>query len=228
MTPVLLLWDIDGTLIRSGGVGERALVRATRETQGVDFDLRQLDWAGRTDRRIAEMILDQLGRPRTPEAVHALVEAYLDSLADEIGRSRGTVLPGVSEILEHVDASDRFFQGLLTGNMERGAEIKLGHYGLCRFFPFGAFADDASDRNELGPHAIRKAAAYHEMTFSAERTFIIGDTPHDIECGKVIGARTVAVATGTYPADALEAHRPDALFADLADVEAVLNVIEQG
>ncbi len=226
MTPALLLWDIDGTLIQSGGAGERALVRATETTQNVSFDLHQLDWAGRTDRRIAEMILDRLGRPRTAESVADLVEAYLDSLAEEIGRRQGTILPGIASILEHIDKSDRFFQGLLTGNMKRGAEIKLGHYGLWRYFPFGAFADDAVHRNELGPHALRKAVACHGVEFPPDRTFVIGDTPHDIDCGKVIGARTIAVATGKYGVEALETHQPDALFNDFADFEALLNALE--
>ncbi len=227
MAPILVLWDIDGTLIHSGGAGERALVRATRLAEDADLDLRQIDWAGRTDRHIAEMILEHLGRPVTLEAANAIVEAYLDSLRDEIGARQGTILPGIAAILEYIDRSHRFAQGLLTGNVARGAETKLAHFDLWRYFPFGAFADDAIHRKDLGPHALRKATAHHGTRFSPDRTFVIGDTPHDITCGKAIGAHTLAVATGKFTEDALREHQPTAVFTDLADTDAFFAVLEE-
>ena len=114
---------------------------------------------------------------------------------------------------------------LLTGNVERGARIKLGHHGLSHFFKFGAFADDSQWRNELGPVALRRARELHGVEFTPERVFVIGDTPHDIACGKVIGARTIAVATGQYSLEELNAHTPHAAFSDLSDTAAFLRTV---
>ena len=114
---------------------------------------------------------------------------------------------------------------LLTGNLERGAEIKLTHYGLWNYFEFGAYADDHSDRNRLGPFAQARAKEHHGVEFPPERIFVLGDTPHDITCGKVIGAKTVAIATGGYSREQLAAHAPDFLFDDLADVPGVLTAL---
>ena len=116
-------------------------------------------------------------------------------------------------------------QGLLTGNVERGARTKLSHHDLWDHFPFGAFADDSEFRNELGPHALRRAHAHTGVHFPPTRTWIIGDTPHDIACARVIGANVIAVATGTHTAAELAAHSPDALLADLADAAAFWNII---
>lgn len=226
-TPLLLLWDIDGTLIRSGGAGERALVRAVRDVEKVDFDLREVDWAGRTDRQIAEMILDRLGRPATWEAAAAIIDAYLDHLPGEMHAKGGIILPGIASILEYVDGSQRFTQGLLTGNMERSAKTKLDYYHLSRYFVFGAFADDAIHRNDLGPHALRKAAEHHGIRFAGHQTCVIGDTPHDIACGKAIGARTLAVATGKYTEASLREHKPTAVFTDLSDTDAFFAILEE-
>ena len=117
-------------------------------------------------------------------------------------------------------------QGLLTGNLQRGAEVKLTHHKVWHYFEFGAYADDSTHRNDLGPHALRRAKEKHAVEFSPDRTFIIGDTPHDIECGKVIGARTIAVATGKYSEAELSSHEPTAVFGNFADTAAFLRVID--
>lgn len=226
-TPILLLWDIDGTLIRTGGAGESALVRATRTVLGADLDLHQLDWPGRTDRRIAEMILEHLGHPVTAEKTGELLEAYLEYLPEELSPHEGVVLPGIAAIVRNVDADESLAQGLLTGNMERGARTKLTHVDLWRYFPFGAFADDSVDRNDLAPHALRKAAAFHGREFSPESTYVIGDTPHDIACGQVVGARTIAVATGKHSEDALRERGPTALLRNLADPAAFFDLLDR-
>ena len=114
---------------------------------------------------------------------------------------------------------------LLTGNLERGAQIKLSHYGLWNYFEFGAYADDNADRNRLGPFAQARARERHGVEFPPERTFVLGDTPHDITCGRVIGAKTVAIATGGCPRETLAAYQPDFLFDDLSDVPGVLAVL---
>ena len=221
----LILWDIDGTLIHSGAAGEQALVRAAETVLGIRLDLNEIDWAGRTDRRIAEMILEHFDRPADPEVVAALIDVYLNRLPEEVQARRGVVLPGINAVLERIEADPALFQGLLTGNMERGARAKLAHYDLWRYFPFGGFADDGVDRNELGPHALRKASEYCGRSFDADEVYVVGDTPHDIACGRVIGASTIAVATGKYSETALSEHNPAAVFGDLGDTEAFFRVL---
>ncbi len=223
----LILWDIDGTLIVSQGAGVRAMERAFTQCFGLPADLSKIEWAGRTDSWITGEVLRHNGLPPTPENCHTYLEAYLALLPGELRDGpQGRVLPGVLELLETLRGRTDLAQGLLTGNVRRGAEYKLTHYKVWHFFEFGAFADDSPRRNDLGPHALRRASALHRHAFTPDRTFIIGDTPHDIECGKVIGARTIAVATGHHTVAELAAHAPDAVFPDFADTAAFLRVID--
>jgi len=222
----LILWDIDGTLIVSHGAGVRAMEKALTKRFGVTVDLRSIDWAGRTDSWITGEVFRHVGLPDTPQNSHDYLEAYLELLPQELAHGRqGQVLPGVLELLEILHHRQDVAQGLLTGNLRRGAELKLTHYQVWHYFEFGAFADDSPRRNDLGPHALRRAKERHAVEFTPANTFIIGDTPHDIECGKVIGARTIGVATGKYTVEELTAHQPTAAFRDFADTTAFLRVI---
>ena len=118
--------------------------------------------------------------------------------------------------------------GLLTGNLRRGAEVKLGSRNLWRYFPFGAFADDCEDRNRLGPHALRRARTHHGVEFAPADMWVIGDTPHDVVCARAFGARALAVATGRHSADELRAAGPDAVFPDFSDTAAFWRLIDGG
>lgn len=222
----LLLWDIDGTLLLSGGAGERALQVALFDAFGRRDSIAGVELAGRTDRWIARRILDLVGLPATDDAIARYLDAYLTVLARELPNPRAHVLPGVPEILARVARRPDLAQGLLTGNVRRGAEIKLGYHGLWSHFPFGAFGDDAELRNELGPHALRRAHSHHGVAFAPDRVFVIGDTPHDVACGRAFGARTIAVATGQHSVETLRATNPTAVFADLSDADAFLAVID--
>ncbi|WP_069963723.1 HAD family hydrolase [Lacunisphaera limnophila] len=223
----LLLWDIDGTLIKSHGAGVRAMEKALTKRFGVTVDLGSIDWAGRTDSWITGEVFRHVGLPDTPQNAHDYLEAYLAQLPLELAHGQpGVVLPGVLDLLETIHHRNDIAQGLLTGNLRRGAELKLTHHQVWHYFEFGAFADDSPRRNDLGPHALRRAREHHAVDFTPENTFIIGDTPHDIACGKVIGARTIAVATGTFSLEQLAAHAPTALFPDFSDTAAFLRVIE--
>lgn len=222
----LLLWDIDGTLIVSQGAGVRAMEQALAQRFGVTCDLSVIDWAGRTDSWIVTEVLRHVGLEYTPENARAYLEAYLELLPIELQNGpQGQVLPGVSELLETCHRHTAVIQGLLTGNLRRGAEHKLTHYGVWHYFAFGAFADDSPRRNDLGPHALRRAKELHGREFTPEHTWIIGDTPHDIECGKVIGAHTLAVATGQHSVAQLTAHQPTAVFPNLSDTAAFLRTV---
>jgi phosphoglycolate phosphatase-like HAD superfamily hydrolase len=221
----LLLFDIDGTLLISGGAGENALKDAMRDRFGVVEDLSGIVLAGATDALIAQKLLAKHALPATAENISALLDSYLGHLRDRMPRHQGTLLPGIVDLLEHLKDRPDCILALLTGNLRRGAEIKLTHYGVWDYFGFGAFADDHHDRNELGPFARSRARELHDEEFPPERIYVIGDTPKDIECGRAIGAKTVAIATGHYSIEDLRAHRPDHLFADLSDTAAVLKAL---
>src|SRR6059058_1953973 len=205
----LLLFDIDGTLIHSGGAGVEALKRALTERFQIEDDLHDIEIAGMTDSGIVISILKKHKIPATAENVAAFLDSYVHFLSKELPRRKGNLLPGVLELLKKLKNRKHLVLGLLTGNVSRGAQLKLGHYGVWHFFEFGAFADDHHDRNQLGPFARARAREKHGREFSAEEIDVIGDTPHDIACGRVFGARTIAIATGSCPRSELLAHTPD-------------------
>jgi phosphoglycolate phosphatase-like HAD superfamily hydrolase len=221
---LLLLWDIDGTLIASGGAGMKALQIALRDVFGLDESLADIEFAGRTDRWIIAEVFRKFGLPATRENFTRYFEGYVARLPGQLANPQARVLPGVREALHAAAAHGAFAQGLLTGNMRRGAQAKLSHHGLWDQFPFGAFADDSEYRNELGPHALRRAREHHGVDFSAGNVWVIGDTPHDIACGRAIGARTLAVATGGYTLAQLRSHAPTAALENLADTAGVMRL----
>ena len=223
---LLLLWDIDGTLIASGGAGMRALQVALRNVFGIDGSLHDIDFAGRTDHWIMREVFRKFGLAASPENFARYFEGYVAELPAALANPQARVLPGIREILTVASAHGQIAQGLLTGNMRRGAQVKLSHHGLWEHFPFGAFADDSEHRNELGPHAVRRAKERHGIEFSAANVWVIGDTPHDVACGKIIGARTLAVATGGYSLDQLRVHAPTVVLDNLAETAKVLRLLE--
>lgn len=218
----LLLWDIDGTLITTGAAGQRAIVRATAQWFGNDGDLSGVEIAGRTDAGIAHQILEKHREPITEKKVAAFLGLYLKFLEGELPRSKGSVLPGVRQLLEKFAPRPDIVLGLLTGNLKRGAQLKLAHYQLWHFFDFGAFADDHHDRNELGAFALERAEQETGIKFSPEQVDVIGDTGHDVACGKAFAARTIAVATGSWSKENLAAQKPDFLFDDLGNVDEAI------
>lgn len=217
----LILWDIDMTLVNTGAAGQHALIRATIDWFGGDGDLSGVEVAGRTDRAIAHQILEKFGQPVTDENVDSFLDRYVALLPEELPKRNGRVLPGVRELLEDLASQPDKTLGLLTGNLERGAQLKLAHYDLWRFFPFGAFADDDHDRNKLGPCAVRRAMEHAGFDFRPDQVDVVGDTGHDIACGKAFGARTIAVATGSWSRERLADFQPDFLFDDLSNVGEV-------
>ncbi len=218
----LLLFDIGGTLINSAGAGVHALSEVLREQFGITDNLEGIEIAGRTDRGIVHQILRKQKIEPNEKNTTRFLEQYVELLAVELPQRLGQVLPGVSELLSRLSARPEIVLALLTGNVERGAKLKLEHYGLWHFFEFGAFADDHHDRNELGVFARKRAREKHGIEFESAAIDVIGDTPHDIACGKAIGARTIAVAAGSFSREQLAAYEPERIFDDLANVEAVI------
>ncbi len=226
MKTKLVLFDIDGTLMTSGGAGETALRLALRDRFGYDDDLAAVEIAGRTDSGIAREIFRRHDIESNAENLGAFYDSYIGHLTNAITTHQGRLLPGIVELLEKLKARKDVAIGLLTGNLSRGAEIKLTHYGVWHFFEFGAYADDHHDRNELGRFARAQAREKHGVEFAPERIFVIGDTPHDISCGRVFGAKTIAVATGSFTEEQLAAHKPDLLLNDLSDTGKILALID--
>ncbi|HJT79571.1 MAG TPA: HAD family hydrolase, partial [Chthoniobacterales bacterium] len=189
-------------------------------------DLGDIEIAGMTDSGIVTNILNKHAIPPTNDNIASFLDSYVHFLSLELPRRTGQLLPGVLELLEKLKPRPHLILALLTGNVARGAQLKLEHYGVWHFFEFGAFADDHHDRNQLGSFARARAREKHGVEFSAAQIDVIGDTPRDIACGKAIGARTIAIATGSWPKHELAAHNPDFLFDDLANVDEVMQILD--
>ncbi|MEX1116551.1 MAG: HAD family hydrolase [Akkermansiaceae bacterium] len=206
---MLYLFDIDGTLVDTGGAGMKALQEATSEVFGHEGPA--LDLAGSTDLGIIANIHAHFEIEPTAERIALYFEVYQGRLDWNLshGGFSGRVYEGVSVVLEELAGRQQATLGLLTGNTAGGAASKMRHFGLAAYFPFGAYGCDHADRNRLGPIALERAAAYAGRNFSVEETLVIGDTPKDIACAHAIGAKCLAVATGQFTAAALEAHGAD-------------------
>jgi phosphoglycolate phosphatase len=220
MKKLLILWDIDGTILHSSGAGMKALETALTDVFGVSGSFAGIDFAGRTDRLIIRQVFERFSIEHSRANIERYLDGYIAALPRSLAANNSRILPGLPEILKAAHARGDVAQGLLTGNIRRGAQTKLGHHGLWDFFPIGAFADDSEVRNELGPHALARAQGHWGVDFPAERVWIVGDTPHDIACARAIGARALAVATGSTGLAALAAHGPDAVLGDLSDAAA--------
>lgn len=228
MKPALILFDIDGTLLLSGRAGLRAMTRAFEQTFGITGAFAGQHFGGRTDSYLVSQALQAAGLPDTPEQHDRFRERYVPLLAEEIqhpGTGHKGLMPGARELLEALHEVDDLHLALLTGNYRDAAEIKLQHFEIWDFFEWGAFSDDSADRNQLVPIACRRAETYDIPAEAIERVIVIGDTPHDIECARVAGATSIAVATGGYTVDELKAFGADAVLKDLADTEAVLALL---
>lgn len=218
--PTLLLFDIDGTLVDTQGAGLRALIDAVGEAFDVpEHRVPDLDLAGSTDSGILRSLLPSLGIVMSERNMERFFRTYLAALEAELRDDNftGELLPGVAPLLNHLDQDPGVSLGLLTGNIELGARLKLQRFGISHYFPTGAFGDDHHDRDHLGPIALERMEAVAGRRFSPDRVVVIGDTPRDIACARAFGARCACVATGTYDSPDLADHGPDLLFEDLSD-----------
>lgn len=229
--PKLVLFDIDGTLVLTGGAGLRAMNRAGETLLGVPRILDGVPIAGRTDWIIFHDALQKIGRNLDRELFERLRAEHVANLRDEIlapGEGVKAVMPGIPELLDALDSHGGVHLGLLTGNFRDAAQIKLEHFDLWRYFSFGAFGDDSPDRNALVPFALERARASGLPEVQAANVIVVGDTPHDIACAHAVGAFPVGVATGTYTADQLRASGASAVFRDLSDTNACLRLLTEG
>jgi phosphoglycolate phosphatase len=227
--PKLVLFDIDGTLVLTGGAGMRAMTRTCDEIIGHADALDGIAVAGRTDWIILQDTLARLGRDLDRALFERLRERYVEYLRHEIlqpGHGFNGTLPGVPDLLHSLQGREDVYLGLLTGNFEAGARIKLERFDLWRYFRCGAYGDDAADRNALVPFALERARRAGLPEIAPEHILVVGDTPHDIACARAVGASAVGVATGGFTVDELRACGGDIVFEDLSDPEAFLQLLE--
>ena len=221
----LLLFDIDGTILSTNGAGSRAVRRAFEKVHRVDAEIEMIDFAGKTDPLILKQIyINALGREHTPDEEEEVYSHYIQYLKEEIKTAEIDVKPGIKKLLDTLSEREDILLGLGTGNIEAGARIKLRQAGLSGHFEFGGFGCDSEHRTEVIKRGIERAH-FHKRTDTAfTQTFVIGDTPHDINHGRAAGAKVVAVATGFYSKEELLEHRPDYFYEDFSDTESVISI----
>jgi phosphoglycolate phosphatase-like HAD superfamily hydrolase len=219
----ICLFDIDGTLIASGGAGKAALEAALASEFGIRRISDQLSLSGRTDRAILRDLFRLHGIEDTEDNRLRLFTAYLAHLPRCLATSPGRVLPGIAALLGMLHGRQDVALGLLTGNIRAGARAKLGHYRLDTYFAFGGYGDDHLDRDDVAREALAEVHRRYNDDVQPERIWVIGDTPLDIRCARAIGARAVAVCTGWHSRDELAGHAPDLLLDDLADAAPLLD-----
>ena len=224
----LVLWDIDGTLVDSAGLGRDAFLEAFEKVTGTQ-PARLVPFAGRTDPEIALDLLASAGIEHAEQLLGEFERALAEAMAEraELVRERGRALPGVRETLERLGDEPGVRQSLLTGNIEPNAEVKLAAFGLHELIDMelGAYGSDHRRRGELVAVARRKALALRGWTFQAEELVLVGDTPLDVAAALEGGARAVGVATGPYEQDDLLHAGADAVLPDLTDLESVLEAL---
>ncbi|NIP85409.1 MAG: HAD hydrolase-like protein [Planctomycetales bacterium] len=221
----ICLFDIDGTLIRTGGAGKAAFEAALADAFGIAAEGSRVPFSGRTDRAIVRDFFCLHGIDDSPATWERFRTAYLQHLPATLASRPGAVLPGILALLETFAPRPDIRTGLLTGNIAAGAEVKLNHYRLNHFFAFGGFGDRHVDRAEVAREALAAARDQTVAEVRSENVWVIGDTPLDIRCARAIGAHVVAVCTGTHARGALASEEPDVLVDDLGDPSPVLDAI---
>ena len=223
----LVLFDVDGTLLMTGGAGKRALDRALQHTYGLEHGLNSIRLDGKTDPQIVREALRRYGKEEslTRQSLNTLFASYIPFLKDEIAVSPDfRVLPGVPELMATLSTRSSVALGLATGNIEEGARIKLDRADLTSFFTFGGYGSDAESRTELIRTAIERGL--REISPSnASDILVIGDTPRDVVDARNAGARTLAVATGSYSVESLLAYKPDVVMPNLNCTEQILELL---
>ena len=219
----VLLFDIDGTLIATGGAGGAALLEAFRQHFDID-EPAQVPFAGRTDRGIAANLFREHGIENSDENWRTLRDGYLSRLPLHLEQRDGRILSGVSVLLEQLQRVEQFALGLLTGNTAQGARLKLSHFGLYGHFAFGGFGGQHPHRNDVAKVALNETQR-HANGARVESVWVIGDTHLDVECARAIDAQVLAVATGAESVEELAAAKPDLLLDDLSDTERVVSLL---
>lgn len=217
----LVLFDIDGTLVHTGGAGVKAFQKVFSTVFGATDGFGRLKFAGRTDVSLVREFLGYHNVAPTPENFQRFFDHYVFWLDEILAGSRSELCPGVRELIQDLQKlSEPPVLGLLTGNIRLGAEIKLRHFHLWDYFETGAFADDHEDRNQIAVIARERGEKVIGRTLEDCEVVVVGDTPYDVQCGRAIRAKVLAVATGGASYDQLYSLEPDWLARDLTQISA--------
>ncbi len=226
MTRTIVLWDIDNTLLYTGGAGSLGMTRAFRDLYGVDDAFGRIEFSGRTDTAIFRDCAREHGIAETALATEQqrFFDAYVPHLEAALHEVEGRLMPGIAEALAALAADDAVAQGLGTGNFREGGALKLRHYGIDHHFPgtVGGFGEDSESRDEVIAHAIRRMS---NGDVAPARVVVIGDTPHDVTAAHANGAFALGVATGRNPASELLACGADIALDDLSDTDRLMEIV---
>jgi phosphoglycolate phosphatase-like HAD superfamily hydrolase len=228
--PYLILFDIDGTLVLTGGAGGRALTRAFRDVFLVDDAFRGIPMPGRTDPHIVAEAAARAGLTPDGPRLSRFRTRYRECLREELRQPgpRKGILPGVGPLLDALHARPDVFLALLTGNYTDAARIKLEYFDLWKYFACGAYGEEAPDRNHLVKVAVERARACGAHAAALERVVVVGDTPLDVACAHAAGALAAAVATGGHSTQELAESGADVVFEDLSDTRRFLDLLDGG
>lgn len=220
-----VLFDIDGTLIRTNGAGMGAMGQAVVEHYGKE-DIPEIRVHGCTDKGIVSELFTKLDISLEADQA-GFMQTYFDLLKTSLKKTGGEILPGVADLLEVLNGHSNVALGLLTGNAKRAAEIKLDHFGLREYFLFGGYGDDFSDRNDVAAIAVNAARKYLKDRFDPSKVWVIGDTLNDIRCARSVNAKVIAVETGGDNNKILSEENPDLLMRDLSEVSHWVNSLDE-
>ncbi len=227
MLKKLVLFDIDGTLLSVNSINRRILMDALREVYGTEGSAGTHNFAGKMDSIIIYEVLQNAGLSDTviAEKFDKAKQTYIEMFRMHAKPADIMLMDGVRKLLDELSARSELIVGLLTGNFEGSGRHKLLLPDINHYFPFGAFADDGESRNDLPQVAVEKAYQLTGTRFSEQNIIIIGDTEHDIACARVLNAKSIAVATGTYSTEELKKHNPHILYKNLCETDTVISDI---
>lgn len=225
MTSKVIFFDIDGTLLNTGGAGQHAMERTLIDEFRIDFPFEGVLTAGRTDRGITDEIFARYDLQNTQENRDRFRAAYLEQLPDSLNAYPAHLLPNVEELLKALAEQSHVTLSLITGNYADAAWIKLKHFGLDHYFNFGGFGDHNANRNDVARSALNIAGQALKRPVMGTDTMVIGDTPADIHCARSIGASVIAVATGVYDSNQLAPESPDHLCEDFKQTGSIVETI---
>ncbi len=224
----VLLFDIDGTLVRAGGAGKAALAQALTDLHAIEKPFVDINFGGRTDQSITRELFVLHGVSWSQNRGEEFLKLYAEYFHKALRERAPILLPGVRELLQRLHADQLPLMGLLTGNIERCAQIKLDAFQLWPYFNFGGFGDHHEDRSEIAAEAFRRAQTLHGEELKPHEVLIIGDTPADVRCARAIGADVLIVGTGPVARDAIEEAGPDFFHDDLSRLEDILQLFAAG
>ncbi|MFC1732354.1 HAD family hydrolase [candidate division KSB1 bacterium] len=225
---ILALFDIDGTILSSGTGARTALSQAIFEVIDKSFKIEPGMCAGKTDPLIVASFLEEAGclTEELPKLLPMVKERYIELLRTQYNKKNDAFLyPGIPELLEKISEQTNIYLGLLTGNYEQGARIKLDPFHINPLFPIGAFGDDGFVRTDLSRIAVQRAEEYYKVKFDSENIVVIGDTADDVACGKILNARTIGISRRKETLETLKASEPDHIFAGSENVDEIVKAI---